>query len=438
MTHRLPLRGCTPVPLAHYLKALGILRLIAEDKEHGDPEATGHWEGEYFVLGSTLFSGDEEKDRAQLSHFFLQDYQPTAILTPWNGRGGFLEGDEDDEDSENRDDEGGRIGAQMLTVFRSSVHPRFEPLKQIITAVSSNDVITELNRARTEWKRLSAEAKNKKKRGEDLTDEDNEAVKRAKKKSDDLKRNLLSLLRNSLSDNATQWFDACQVLWQDRSIAAPLLGQGGLDGSTDFGVNYLRRLNELFDTNTGTARLQSEDWLSQSLFARQVFGLISKSPADKKNVSPGQFLPFGTGGPNSGNVFEDEGKGKALVNPWDYVLMLEGALLFSAAATKRLESSGSASLSYPFTVEPRFVGASSTTYSDETPTKQGAKRNAAEMWLPLWDHPTTLGELSALLREGRVTVGRRAAKDGLDFARAVGALGVERGIAALRFPHAFR
>lgn len=43
------LDGCAPVPLAHYLKALGILRLVAEQL---DPAARGWWEGERFLLAS--------------------------------------------------------------------------------------------------------------------------------------------------------------------------------------------------------------------------------------------------------------------------------------------------------------------------------------------------------------------------------------------------
>jgi CRISPR-associated protein Csx17 len=40
------LAGCAPTPLAHYLKALGILRLVAEQK---DENACGYWQGEHFV-----------------------------------------------------------------------------------------------------------------------------------------------------------------------------------------------------------------------------------------------------------------------------------------------------------------------------------------------------------------------------------------------------
>ena len=52
----------------------------------------------------------------------------------------------------------------------------------------------------------------------------------------------------------------------------------------------------------------------------------------------------------------------------------------------------------------------------------------AEMWLPLWETPAGYGEIRELFGEGRATVGRRPAKDGLDFARAVAALGIDRGI----------
>jgi hypothetical protein len=52
--HRLSLPGCAPIPLAHYLKALGILRLVAEDRERGDPAAAGCWDRDVFILHSRL------------------------------------------------------------------------------------------------------------------------------------------------------------------------------------------------------------------------------------------------------------------------------------------------------------------------------------------------------------------------------------------------
>src|SRR5690606_37348983 len=53
-----------------------------------------------------------------------------------------------------------------------------------------------------------------------------------------------------------------------------------------------------------------------------------------------------------------------------------------------------------------------------------------EMWFPLWVNPVNFQSLSQLICEGRVRVGCRNARNGLDFARAVSGLGVDRGISA--------
>jgi CRISPR-associated protein Csx17 len=58
------LPGCTPEPLMSYLKALGILRLVAEQ---ADCEARGAWRGGAFVVSS-------EFDEDTLTLFFLEKY----------------------------------------------------------------------------------------------------------------------------------------------------------------------------------------------------------------------------------------------------------------------------------------------------------------------------------------------------------------------------
>ena len=61
MKHRLTFHGCSPVPLAHYLKALGVLRVVGEQV---DDRAAGCWERDRFVLDSTL-------NRESVIDFFL-------------------------------------------------------------------------------------------------------------------------------------------------------------------------------------------------------------------------------------------------------------------------------------------------------------------------------------------------------------------------------
>ncbi|MCL6442096.1 MAG: type I-U CRISPR-associated protein Csx17, partial [Alicyclobacillus sp.] len=79
--HEIVLRGCRPTPLASYLKALGVLRLVSQ--QAGGASTTGWWEEEVFHLRSSL----NEEDLVQ---FFLEDYRPTPIMAPWNGGSGFF------------------------------------------------------------------------------------------------------------------------------------------------------------------------------------------------------------------------------------------------------------------------------------------------------------------------------------------------------------
>ena len=79
MIHIHALDGCAPTPLAHYLKALGVLRLVAEQ---ADATARGWWEGERYMLATT-------RGAEQLEDFFLHEYQPTPLVAPWNGGSGF-------------------------------------------------------------------------------------------------------------------------------------------------------------------------------------------------------------------------------------------------------------------------------------------------------------------------------------------------------------
>jgi hypothetical protein len=78
-TFELVLTGCAPVPLGSYLKALGIFRLLAEQADH---TARGFWRDERFVIQT--FLGETE-----LTAFFVDNYQPSPIISPWNRGSGF-------------------------------------------------------------------------------------------------------------------------------------------------------------------------------------------------------------------------------------------------------------------------------------------------------------------------------------------------------------
>ena len=77
------LTGCTPEPMAAYLRALAVFRLVAEQ---ADVDAKGHWTAAGFWL-------DSKFDAMELAEFFLSRYSPTPVVAPWNSGSGYYEGD---------------------------------------------------------------------------------------------------------------------------------------------------------------------------------------------------------------------------------------------------------------------------------------------------------------------------------------------------------
>ncbi|SPE63065.1 conserved hypothetical protein [Verrucomicrobia bacterium] len=204
------------------------------------------------------------------------------------------------------------------------------------------------------------------------------------------------------------------VLSQDGAKFPPLLGTGGNDGRLEFTNNFMQRITEVMRPATGEPTTESGRWLQAALFGSAAPGLANKAPV-------GQFFPGTAGGANATSGFD----APSAVNPWDFILMIEGAVLFAAASVKRLESSDDGTLVYPFCVRHAGVGYASAAGADEVEAR-------CEMWMPLWTQPTTLSELRAIFGEGRAQVRGRSARSGVDFAQAAVTLGVDRGIAAFQ------
>jgi CRISPR-associated protein Csx17 len=345
------LKGCTPEPLMHYLKALGVLRLVAEDAEHGDPLARGRWRNDAFVLVSRL---SEEA----LQNFLLHYYCPTPILAPWAGGSGFFSGD----------------NIKFVDALANSATKRFEGYRDAISLVRT--ILRE------------------------------EGIR--EKPTGETKSRLLRMYRGRLPEQVIRWMDAAMALQDDAQSFAPLLGTGGNDGRLDFTQNFMARL--------GTLRLDraepvgdSSRWLRSALFAVPTAGL--------GDAAVGQFSPGRAGGPNATQGME----GAPTDNPWDFVLMLEGALVIAGAVVRRAGTAAGARGSFPFTVRSRDVGSTSTAAAESADSR-------GELWLPLWARSVSLRELELLFGEGRADTGSGAARDAVDFARAVATLGVDRGI----------
>jgi CRISPR-associated protein Csx17 len=338
--------GCRARPLLGYLKAVGILRVVARQ---ADSQARGRWADAGFELASPL-------DRDQLERFLLERYAPTPVVSPWNGGSGFFPKDD----------------IEAMAAIEADASERLMPFREAIAAARA--ALAELG---------IAEKPNPKEE----------------------KPRLLRALRGSLPDAALEWLDAAVILLGDETQFPPLLGSGGNDGRYDFANNYAQAVVRALAIGANGDALLPQRWLQAALDGGTAPLVKGMSLAHlSRDASP---------------VNSPQGQADALGNPWELMLGLEGCLTFAAGAARRHGTSLPGALVAPFTARPTSAG-----YGSAVSGESGR----AELWLPLWSGWASLAELESVAREARAQVGRRQARDGLDFARAAGELGVARGI----------
>jgi CRISPR-associated protein Csx17 len=519
------LTGLKPDALATYLTGLGVLRLLAEQR---DAEVRAFWRDEHFVLVTKL-------DWSEIEKFFLADYAPTPILAPWNKESGFFSlkpasespdvggeslpvsgtddpsegaaedpGSDDEAEEEVGDETEQAVGDPLLDRFGSSGARRFAALRQAIeiaratipddvrraedavrsaheeirkrlavhrdafekalqklkdaerlvaaanvavgatkeaakhTARSAHaraelqaaqqrlkEVREREKTARKEKQGLERELKEAAKqaaRNPELKAQVAEAKKRFKEVQSSTKERLIADLRAKWRPEGQQWVDAAVALDESGMAAfTSLFGSGGNDGRMEFTKNFRRHLDALFDSESGAAKDKAADRLRAAVFRSPQNVLITEWIRDgkKQDVAVGQLFPGRAGGANQGIGFG----GTVWVNPWEFILMLEGAVALVAGMSRRGEV-GRARVSSPFWVEAAAAGFGSAS------EREGSLRG--EQWLPLWSQPLRYAELVELIREGRAQVGHRQATRAGDLVRATARLGLARGIDSLQ------
>ncbi len=434
-THDIILNNCKAQPLAGYLKALGVLKLVHEQL---DPKCRGFWnEHRQFVLRST-------HDRQALIDFFVNQYHPTPIVTPWNGGSGFSPG-------ENR---------TAIDAILKSNDLRFEEYRQVINNIFSwpempatfhsvsdlvqafshhvsslrpgkkqNELQTLLDEYNTAQEKVPPHIPQhsledlekqktafKKSMGKPF-DEFLKAAKKIQTKVNGFQRKgnkeeLIVLARARFRDSALGWMDAALALREDNGAPDnhfnPILGSGGNEGRLDFSSNFMQNVVDLL---LGRPRNERQHLLTLSLFGGTGTGL--------EIISIGQFDPGRAGGFNQGPGIEHK---NFPVNRWDFVLMLEGSLALASAATRKMQEGIMPALgAVPFTVRPSGVGFDSSSLREEK------EKMRAETWLPVWIRPAGYPEIRHLMAEGRCQMGKKPAQNGIDFIRGIRSLGVDRG-----------
>jgi CRISPR-associated protein Csx17 len=296
--------------------------------------------------------------------WLADEYMPTPVFSPWNSGSGFGASDKNQKD--------------RLRALR--VHPS-RRLDAFRGAMQAAEAAGELSRAKG-W------------------------IKDGSDKSPD-KRRAIQELRNRCPDDLVPWIDAAVVLSGDEPQFPPILGTGGNDGRLDFSTNFHQSLLDVLST-AETGRARSIAW-ARDLLA----GTETEQLAD---ATVGQFDPAGAGGPGSSRF----GTADSLVNPWGYVLLVEGARLFAASAARRHQhAAGRAAM--PFTVDDSPDGAAGGS---------GREQSRGEVWIPVWSRDFTLAEIRQLFAEARASWHGRPAQRAADFYAATRTLGVAKGIDA--------
>lgn len=220
---------------------------------------------------------------------------------------------------------------------------------------------------------------------------------------------LLRDLRRELPDDAVGWLDAAVVLVGDDIGFPPVLVSGGNDGNYDFSNNFAQAVVAALSIGGASQLESSEPPLRMALW---------RTPAKlRKKLSLAHLQR------DASPVNSPGGESDALGNPWELALAVEGTLLLAAGAGRRLTVGSTPGLVAPFTLRTTAAGYGSAATGE---------KGKAELWMPTWRQPASLAEVERLFKEGRVQVGRRAARSGLDAARAAGELGVARGVDAFR------
>lgn len=375
------LSGCLYEPLMNYLKALGVLRLVAEQL---DRDVRGFWRGDCFVLRTKY-------DRNDLIDFFITGYKATPILAPWNGGAGFI------------DEKGASF--EILNRIRKSSSPFLAGVRTAIDAVEKVPIMRQFRESRQKVKDLEDKQKELKKQNRSLTPEERQQLRIAKTAVEQLKNLILSCVRNEFPEDAIRWLNACITLLPDDFATSPLLGSGGCDGRLEFSVNFLSNLLKYEESKPN----QRQVWVEAALFGTMGHYLV--------DAAVGQYAPNRVGGPNATQGFE----GPSKVNPFDFILMMEGAIIVTGAASCRYGVQTGVKAVFPFTVLGSAAGAD-TLASNEVLESRG------ELWLPLWSRPASLKEVAFVFSEGRADLRGRRVRTATDFARAVTSLGVDRGI----------
>jgi len=316
------------------------------------PDVRSYWNGSVMVFD--VPNGVDEK---KIMEYFLNSYCPTPIISPWNRSGGFLNAPKD------------------IKFIEDSKDPRLSNYREAIRI--GHECVSKINIA-------------------EFNEKKNDLIL-------DLRNRLIEENINSGKEwpvNVVNWIDTAGFLLSDNSWEpSKIMTTGGNESRLEYSINYMKAIKFILtEKREKVAKL-----LENALFSTHTEELTS-------DIKMGKFIPSRSGGYNMGIGFSNK---EFYANPWDFVFLMEGSLLFSSSMGKRPHNNHSF-IRTPFTVASDYDGEN--------------EEQSYEVWAPLWKNPAKINEIEKVFKNGRVEIGNRAVYRSIEFLTALKNFGVDRGI----------
>ena len=368
------LPGCRHDILGHYLKAIGLLRVLARcaELDHRDPDAEGWWDSEKacFCLRSPKYP-----TREKLVEFFALHYRPTAVFAAWNKEPG-----------------------------------------------SDADRSRELN-VRSDWdlaNNLSAQV---------VSAEDRKKPANQHKL---IAREALEVYREAADSTVTEALDAIAAPFLSFNADHPLFLSKGIAGRAHLWRTHWEYL-ATFQKHRVAYKKAAAKVETHIGMAKQPTKLKEKANEALKVIA--DLLPFvGEGGDESSAkgkgtpFFPDAIKAYNIGSGWvtenypfnalDYVLAVEGGFAMRGSVGRTLAANSRRFAAFPFVFD---AGEELVDDANEV------KGTSSALWFPLWDRPVTFAELSSFITDAQARLPGKDARFSAEFMRALHSQGVDAG-----------
>lgn len=370
------LYGCRHDILGHYLKAIGLLRVLSlcADEANRDPDAEGWWDLEQacFCLRSPKYPTKEA-----LVEFFALHFRPTGVFAAWNKESGC-----------------DASGTEKL-----GVKPEWLTANQLSTQVVSAE---ERKKPANRYKLIGSEA--------------------------------LELYRDTATASVREAMDAVVAPFVKMNSEHPLFLAKGIAGRAHLWRTHWEYLL-VYHKRRVEYRRAIEAIRSHSGTAKQLLKLKEKLKAVEKQIA--ELLPFESrnGGESSSKgkgtpFFPDAIKAYNIGSGWvtenypfnalDYVLAVEGGFAMRGSVGRTLAANSKRFAAFPFVFD-----ACDELIDDGNEVKGTARA----LWFPLWNRPVTFTELSSFISDAQARLPGKDARFSAEFMRALHSQGVDAGFA---------